>query len=287
MTIKSIEISQNPVTAWETYHRSLYPKDIGQSAEFFGLDRGRVADWSFGRLRFNMAGSRPELEEFFEYALGRDVKVHNDRNGVDYEGFILSLDLNTGVHKLKKSLHHIFNRAWARYDATGGVDQTQRSTVLNDTSSQDRFGIIERIVGGGQQSGLVAIDQGVKNKLEWFTWPKVNPDFGAGSGDPNIQIVAVGYGHTLKWRVYNQTVLVGDANLSVVASAVITACGDFIASSDIDLNLLQVPQEYDTDRIAYDVMDGLSAMGDLSGNRWLNRLEVGRAHKMGPTARTI
>jgi len=285
--IKSIEISQNPVTLWETYHLSLYPKGVGGGGEFFGLDRERTADWTFGRLRFTMPGSRPELEDFFEYALGRNVKVHNDRGEIDYEGFIFALDLNTGVHRLKKSLQHIFNRCWARYDATGGVGATQRSTVLNDANSQARFGIIERVIGGGQQSGLAAIDQGVQNKLEWFTWPQINPDFGAGRGDPSIQITAVGYAHTLKWRVYNQVAVGGDANLSVVASAVIAECGDFIASSDIDLNLLQVPREYDTDRAALDIMDGLAAMGDLSGNRWLNKLEVGRAHKMGPTARTI
>jgi len=287
MPITSIEISHNPVTAWENYHRTLYPAGIGRSADFSGLDREKLADGGFGRLRFTMPGNRAELEEFFEYALGRDVKVYNDQGRIDYEGFIFALDLNTGVHQLRKSLQHIFNRAWARYDATGGVASTQRSTTLNVEESQNRFGIIERVVGGGQQSGLIAINQAVQNKINWYAWPMVDPDLWAGRGDPDIQIVAVGYGHTLKWQVYNQVDVAGDTDLSTVAIDVIDKRGQFIASRKITVNQIQVPREYDTDRNALDVLENLAAMGDTAGNRWLSRVEVGRIYTMGPIARTV
>lgn len=285
MPIKSIEISHNPVTAWESYHRNLYPEGTGRVADFFGLDREKIADGEFGRLRFTMRESKSALQSFFEYGLGRDIKVHNDRGEIDYQGFVFSLRLNTGIHVLSKSLQHVYNKIWARYDATGGVSDTQRSTVLNDTASQNRFGVIERIVGGGQQSGLYAIDRAVETKLIWLAWPMINPDFGTGGGDPHIEITAVGYQHTLKWRVYNQTALTGDADLSVVATAVVVACGDFIAGTNIATNIMQVPREYDTDRTAFDVLDNLAAMGDSAGQRGLSRVEIGRVYSLGPTAR--
>ena len=285
MPLKSIEISHNPVTAWETYHRNLYPAGIGRSADFSGLDREKIADGGYGRLRFTMPESKSVLQSFFEYGLGRDIKIHNERGEVDYHGFIFTLRLNTGINILSKSLSHVYNRIWARYDATGGVADTQRSTLLDDAVSQARFGIIERIVGGGQQSGLFAIDRAVGTKLTWLAWPAINPDFGAGRGDPHIEITAVGYQHTLKWRVYNQTALAGDTDLSIVAAAVLAACGDFIGSTNIATNVIQVPREYDTDRFAFDILNNLAAMGDSAGQRWLSRVEIGRIYSLGPTAR--
>jgi len=289
MTLKNIEISHNPVTLWETYHRSLYPKSVGRSADFLDLDREKVADGGCGRLRFTMPESRYQLQNFFEYGLGRDIKIYNDRNEVDYQGFILGLRLNTGIHILSKSLLHIKNKIWARYDETKGVDDTQRSTVLDNLASQARFGIIEKVVGGGQQSGLYAIDRAVGTKLDWLAWPTINPDFGAGGGDPNIQILVTGYQHTLKWRTYNQTALEDNADLSIVATDVLTECGlspnGFIASTNISTNVIQVPQEYDTDRFAFDVLENLAAMGDSAGQRWLSRVEIGRIYSLGPATR--
>jgi len=282
MPIRSIEISQNPVTTWETYHRSLYPKTVGRSADFFDLDRTKDAEGGYGRLRFKFYDTRSELESFFEYGLGRDIKVYNQRGLVDYHGFILRLGLNTGVHVLKKSMQSIFNRVWARYDATGGVDPTQRSTVYNNTDSQTRFGIIEQVLGGGQQSGAAAINQAVQNRLSWCAWPMIDVDYDAGGGDPYIEVIAVGYQHTLGWRTYNQTAVAGDDNLSTVAAAVITACGQFVVSTDITANTIQVPKEYDVDTNAKAILENLAKMGDSSGNRWLSRVEKDRIYSLGP-----
>lgn len=287
MPIKSVEIAHNPVTLWETYHRSFYPKRVGRGSYFYDMDRERIADGGYGRIRFKFPGSRADLESFFEYGLGRDIKVFNEHGDIDYQGFIFSLVLNTGIHILRKSLQHVFNRVWGRYDATSGASPTQRSTVLDDASSQARFGIIERVVGGGQQSGLSAMDQAVQNKLSWFVWPMIDPDFGAGRGEPYIEVVGVGYQQTLKWRVYNQTALTGNIDLSTVATAIITACGQFIESYNISTNVIQVPREYDMDRKAFDALSNLAAMGDSAGNRWLSRVEAGRVYVLGQAARII
>ncbi|TET82455.1 MAG: hypothetical protein E3J37_07245 [Anaerolineales bacterium] len=282
MPIESIVISQNPVTAWEIYSRNLYPKAVGRPSDFFQLDRTKVADGGYGRLRFKFRGTRPELESFFEYGLGRDIKIYNQKGLVDYHGFVFSLILNTGVHILRKSMQHIFNKVWARFDATGGVDPTQRSTVYQNTASQTRFGIIEHVIGGGQQSAAAAINQAVQNKLSWYAWPMIDMDYDAGRGDPYIEIIADGYQRTLAWRTYNQTAAGGDDNLSTIAAAIITACGQFVASTDITTNTIQVPKEYDNDRKAKDVLESLAGMGDASGNRWLSRVEADRIYSLGP-----
>jgi len=283
--IKSIEINANTVTAWEKYHKSLYPQRIGRGADFYDLDRENSADEGFGRLRFKMPGHRPELEKFFEYALGRDIKVFNSKGDVDYEGYIHSMTMNTGIHMLRKSMQHIFNKVWARFDASEGIDPTQRSTVFEDAASQARFGVIEKVMGGGQQADLSAMDTAVRNRLTLFAWPMVDPDLDAGSGDPYIQLTCSGYLNTLGWRTYNQTGDTGDTDLSVVAAAVVAACGDFIATSSISTNVIQVPQEYDVDRFAHDILISLAAMGDSAGNRWLARMRKDRNFYLGPAAR--
>lgn len=283
MSIESIEISQNPVTTWEIYHRSLYPgQGQGGSGEFFDLDRERKAEEGYGRIRFKFYESRPALESFFEYGLGRDIKAYNHKGTVDYHGFILSMRMNTGIHVLKKSMQNIANKMWARYDDSGGVNPTARSTVYQHTASQNRFGIIEKVIGGGQQSGAAAINQAVQNKLATIAWPMVDFDYEAGKGQPYIEIVGIGYHHTLGWRTYNQTAVAGNADLSVVAADVISECGDFIASSNITTNTISVPREYDTDRYAKDTLISLAAMGDSSGNRCLSRVIEDRKYTMGP-----
>jgi hypothetical protein len=292
MPIKSIEINANPVTAWETYHRTLYPAHLGYAADYLDYDREIEADGVYGRLRFKIPGTRPELEEFFELGLGRDVQVFNDRGGHDYHGFILGMVLNTRYHLLRKSLQNVFNRVWARFDDSGGVNPTRRSNYWNNEASQARFGIIEKVIGGGQQADLSAIDQAVQNRLDWFAWPMIDPDFDAGSEGPYIEIIAVGYQHTMKWRVYNQVDLTGDANISTVAEDVLTKVDDdlvpicqFIYDYEIATNVIQVPREYDVDLSALDVLGSLAEMGDSAGNRWLSRVEAGRIYKLGPGAR--
>lgn len=283
--IKSIEINANPVTKWEKYHKSLYPKRVGRGADFYDLDRENSADEGFGRLRFKIRGTRPDLEEFFEYGLGRDVRVFNKKGQLDYEGYIHSMTLNTSYHMLRKSLQYIFNKVWARFDDSGGVEDTKRSTVFEDLDSQAQFGIIEKVMGGGQQADLSAMDTAVQNRLILFAWPMVDPDLDAGSGDPYIQIACTGYINTLGWRVYNQTENEGNENISVVVQDVIDECGQFIASSTVQSNVLQIPQEYDVDRFAKDIVASLAAMGDSSGNRWLARMVKDRHFTFGAAAR--
>jgi hypothetical protein len=287
VSIEAIDINHNPVTAWERFHLSLYPGAVGRSADFFDFERERSAEGCFGKCSFKMRGTRENLEPFFEYGLGRDVRVRNSHGLIDYEGFIFSMKLNTGINHLKKSMRAIFNKGKARYDASGGVDPTQRSNEWDDLYSQARFGVIERIIGGGQQSGLSAIDQAVQNKLKWYSWPMIDPDFGVGRGDPWLEIVCMPYMHTLKWRVYNQTTNTGNADLSTVATDIVSDCGDFIASYTVHTNVLQVPQEYDMDRVAYDAIHGLAEMGDSAGNRWLARVVENRHFILGPAARII
>lgn len=290
MPIASIEINANPVTAWENYHRTLYPRLVGSSDGFFDYDRGKEAEGGYGRCRFKFPGGRPELEEFFELGLGRDIKVFNDRGGYDYCGMILAMRMNTEFHIVRKSLQHVFNSAWARYDATEGASPTQRSNVWNNLESQARFGEIQRVIGGGQQSDLSSIDQAVQNRLDWFAWPMIDPDFDAGVPGAYIEVIAAGWQYTLAWMAYNQIVETGDANLSTVAIDVLTCTPDvtpFIASYDIKTNVIQVPREYDVDRTPLDVLVSLAGMGDSAGNRNLLRVEAERHLTLGPAARRV
>lgn len=84
----------------------------------------------------------------------------------------------------------------------------------------------------------------------------------------SISILCYGYFRTLYWRTYNQTALTTDTNLSSIIQAVLTACGQFIASSSIETNVTQVNQQYDSDRQAGDVVASLAGLGDMAYNRY-------------------
>jgi len=273
----SIVLTHNPVTAWETFQETLHVGDWSQ-IQSTERDMGGYYNASWQTPLRN----RPWAINWLFNGLGRNVGLFTLDGRPYWEGFVNEIILDTGTIQITMSLRGMSNRVWGRRIPVGG-GAVVRSTVQNHAASQGRFGIKEEILNCGEMSAAPAAALAQKY-LNLHYWPTLSK-FGWSRGKPGLRFRCLGYWHTLDWRVYTQVPLGGEANASVVGGAIITAVGDFVESSTIELNTTQVAQKYDSDRRSGDVISSIAEVGDSSYHRWIAGMGANRHFYYRETAR--
>ena len=273
MAYNTIVIENNPVNILESYHEELNQDQFNIQSV---ISRDMGGFWS---AKFNI------LEPRRNYALqmlangpGRSVKFFNEKSICVWEGFISKVTVDTGAASAFNDIQPVANEVWVRYRdvITGNLT---RSTVADHANSQTKYGQKDWVLSGGQLAGAVA-DQKAENYLNLNYWATPQLDSfeigGAGGGDINLQVQCLGWWHTLDWRVYNQTILLGSVNVSTLVGAIITAAGDFVASTVITTNGTQITQEYDADRRAGGIIKAAADLGDGTGLTWVAYMGLDR-----------
>lgn len=282
MPIASVVITASPVTAWEQYTLTLDRKDIGRPRV---EHRDLGGYWSFKFSIHPSFVTRALASDFLSNGLMRHVEVYNEKSEKDWEGFISRVSMNTGTTKIESDVGNMANRVFVRFNVGGTVS---RSTTLNNTDSQGRFGIKERVMVGGEISLGVA-DQHAQQILDWVGWPSPGVrDINLGGqvlDRPQLQIDCLGYWHTLGGRVYNQTAVTTDTDASVIVGAIITDVGEFVRATEISDNTTQVNQEFDSDRTADGILKSVTALGDGAFHRWVAGMKADRVFYYKQAAR--
>jgi len=279
----TIVISHNPVTSWERYSRTFDP------GGFSGFHPETRAQGGYYRCRLNLHGGREFLSEFLSNGLGRDLAAFDPRGEQIWEGFIHGMTLDAGGARIQINLEEVYNKVWIRYRLTG-TTTTVRSTPTEDLVSQDRFGIKDFVLTGGELESAAVANQIAQSYLNLHAQPKPTPSrIGIGGSRPargaaKIEIEARGYWDTLKWRVYNQTGSSGNQGISAEVGDIVTAVGQFIAGTKIDVNSTLVTKVYDQDRFAGDILEDLARVGDVSYRRYILQVGNGRILKFGQAA---
>ena len=273
--IASIVISENPVT-------------LARDGFLDNLILGKKSAWvdnsythetramgGFWKCKFDLMPNRlgiGYLEEYLENGLGRDVKSYTANEGLAWEGFISRLELKYPGGSIIVSLVDMANRTWVRYlTAEGGL--LKRSTVQNDTVSQGKFGIKEEVLSGAIISDGNVADQLAAAYLAEYADPgrsRVNIKLSSRDmSGVRLKVSCHGYFRTLDWRTYNKVTAHTEQNVNLQIGDIITAVGQFIASTNLATNTSQVSQEYDRDEPASGLILGLSRMADGSNNRYI------------------
>jgi len=273
VTIASIVITENPVSAWEQFIMNI-PRDRFIAEKSTNRDMGGFYQASFEWI----PDGRLEAMAFLNAGLGRDVKMINEYGGISWEGFVNSITMDTGTAKVSNSLNDMANSVWTRYTPVGGGAVT-RGTVFQNTVSQARFGVKERPISGGEIDSAVA-DQLAENFLDLMFWPTPTLQSVNLAGQllvtPKVSISCHGYFRTLEWRTYNQVAVPGEINASDLVEDIIVASGDFVNTTTYDANSTQVTQELDADRKAGDQVSSIADLGDGLGNVWIVGIEEDR-----------
>ncbi len=283
--IGSINISENPVGTTPTkFSSSLIlgaPSQWGANSYSHEIrSMGGFWDCKFDIL--SKGKDIGNLEEYLLNGLGRHVESYSPRGVKVWEGQINRMSLTLPGAQLDVSLDDMMNKVWVRHlTSEGGL--IKRSTVFEDTDSQAKYGIKEKVI-----QGVIIKDTGVADDLAETVLnkyvkavrprPTVSPS-GTAGGDIRLKVFCSGYIKTLFWRVYNLVTAHTDQNLSIQIQDVITAVAQFVNSSDIVANTQQVSQEYNRDETAFDVIMGLVRLADSSQNRHIAGMYEDRKFK--------
>ena len=262
----SVIVDANPVLDWEQFHLNLDRRHLVRPMPEY---RDNGGNWKFTFGIHPDRITRAFSDELLENGGMRRVRLYSDQGILEWGGFLAKIIQETGTVKSELSLGNVFNRQWTRYNDAGTI---KRSTKINDTDSQARIGIKERVVIAGEVSLSVA-DQGIQQLMNWtsFLSPSTRQiDFGGKvRGTPSMTLTALGWWHTLGFRTYNQTALTGDADASLIMTSIVDDVGEFVVSKEIEDNVSQLEREFDADRKANEIVLSIATVGDGGFNRWI------------------
>lgn len=272
----NVNITFDPVLRWETYTITLPPKITGEPSCFENLDISDMAEQGYYRCTFRLNGPREFLQEMFFNGLGRHIQVASPEGQIVWEGKLFEMTLNVRAIQAVNSLKDEYNSVWARYRITG-ASTTNDSTAQTDTPSRARYGNRDYVLSAGELDVSGNADQICQRVLQWQRKPKPTliPASSA-QAEPYIDVTCIGYADTLSWQVYNQTGNTGSEAASSLISDVITAKGQYVASSQLSANSTSVPKVYNVDRDAGGIVLDVARLGDSAYNRWLLRTMTDR-----------
>lgn len=247
----------------------------------------RAAFMDYDKARMTFEGDHLDAEEWIEYGLGRDVTTYDEALNPVFRGFTNQLEVMIGNLTVRLGpLMGIGNRVSAVYailDNTVNpptVGDRTVTAIVEDTDSQDTYGIIEKVISTGQVSTSEA--QRLRDTfLEENSLPETSQGISSGAASPGVTIAlnCLGYGYWLEAFVYNQNLVSLTTTISAKLEAVLTADPNFIISADydkIDANGFLVSAYENDDPYGLTVIKELTALGDINADRWLFMLDNDR-----------
>jgi len=229
------------------------------------------ANGGFDKMTISIADDRLSLDEWIEKGVGRHVEVYNQAETLVWEGFINVVSGTMGAFKISVGqLAEIGNRvsvAYAPVDTATSpptVGATTITTIAENESSQDRFGIIEKVLS----TGRVTDDEAELIRdtyLKESAFPATSSEISLGaSSQPSITLECLGYWYWTNLYVYNDTDS-GTMQVDDRIKEIIEADPNgFFPTPVIDTNNSIVPEESDEDKMAMAHLKELLALGGAS-----------------------
>lgn len=232
--------------------------------------------WS---LRFNLKGNQDAIEDWLESGLGRDITLYSHTLVPIWEGEVSAVSGNIGSFSQTRGplLDTVVNRLAVAYSTVDtsvtppAVGVREVTAWGDDTDSQNRYGIIERVASIGGANATTA-EQIRDTRLADFAEPRTSEtDNLQSQSETSVTVECLGYVHRLKSYVYNSSTT-GLQNASAKLQAVLAADPNSIFSTDysqIATNTTQVGAWENDNRPGWDIVKGVTALGDSSFSRYL------------------
>ncbi len=248
---------------WMDGRASSYPT---LTSELDSYTDTSVALGGYDSATITMRLSRDEIESWLENGLGRHIECNSPSDEKRWEGFVDEISASIGALSITRGpFLNIANKIKVRYsDYTTGVSSS--TATASNTASQDKYGIRYKILSAGRCSSATAIRIRDTYLLE-NAWPESNQTIVKG-GDLTMTLTCKGYRYLLDYP-YNEATttaytlreklidVVADVPTSDIFSTIIT---------NIDANTLSVNQLENTDKLGWDIIKELVAMGGDSSN---------------------
>lgn len=225
---------------------------------------------------------RHEAEEWYENGPDRRIVTKSPDGLPIWEGFVNTVKLTLGgLQKTHGPVLDIDNQVALLYSyllADGTRTGFSLPTALaNDALSQDRYGVLQSVLSGGELTEAEASQLRDQYLVEHAKPPR-SEEFALGGGAQSLELECLGYVRRMERYTYSSNAA-GLQNLSTKLAAVLDADpNEFLSSSNaiIEANTLQVPVAVDSNSVALNVIKALCALGNASLDRCLFGVYYGR-----------
>jgi hypothetical protein len=226
------------------------------------------------------------IDEWLELGLGRHIVVTDTAGDIVWEGFVNQVSANIGTLSVTRGpMMNIANRVLVMYtpiynmDVSPPVQGVQTETTLaEDSDSQARYSILEKIISGG-----TLVDDGVINEaemlrdayLEEYRLPESSENVNLNSpSQPGLTLQCLGYEAYFDQYVFNDA-STGSVQVPTKLVSVLAADPNGVFSTDYDriadtatYLLLVNSNEYEN-RTARVVINEMITLGDANNLRTL------------------
>lgn len=253
--------------------RSVFEGNFQRAVNSLQFDVG--VNGGFGGASFSFTDRKRRVEDWLEGGLGRHVEVYNPRQRIIYAGFVNRIKISLGALSAERGpLIDVSNRVSMLYTPLDlsvfppvqGI--TRSTTIIEDLTSQAKFGIIERVLNGGTIPDDDA-DQIQATYLAENAMPETNNAFSA-PGALSITIECLGYAEFLRLYVYNQVATASSVTISDKLATILAADPNGIFSTDysrIAVNNYLTNSYEEGNKDAMTIIQGLLSIGDINDMR--------------------
>ncbi len=265
MAIGSIVVKDNPILDTDTYLDNIIPNGNLIPNSYNHEIRAIGGYWNSG---FSLIQKQKEyLQDYLYNGLGRLVQSYSETGVLVWEGLITKMILRTTDKILAVSLDNMVNRVWARHLVATDAHLT-KSTIKNNTDSQNRYGIKEKVLQG-EVATLSLANQAAQAYLDIYANPRKPAISHTGTGQIRLDVFCSGYFTTLDWQRYNQTAIQGVQNANLEIQAIIDVGGQYVSSTQLEKNTTQISREYDRDVSSGGAITAIARAGDANNKRYI------------------
>jgi hypothetical protein len=234
----------------------------------------------FDTASIGLSDNAYSIEEWMERGLGRHIEIYGSQmdtgQSKTWEGFVDSVDINIGALTVHiGALTDIANRVAVTYDQIDTAYNPptelgrQTTAVSDDTISQSRYGIWDKVFQGGKCTSVEALNK--RGRILAGRAQPARTQTTGNAGASNAVINLKGYYYWLSAYRYMQTATSGTSPASTQIQAALAADTNAIFSTDysrLSTNALAVKYYENDDTPADSYVKDIVGMGDTSYNRW-------------------
>lgn len=264
------------------YNSPLFGENyLGRFDTIFNYKHSIQAFGGFDLASFDLAATRPQMEDWFENGLGRMIKIFDDAGNIAWEGFVDKVTVaDAGLEVSRGPLLESGNRVnlqYSSFDFNSGTAPgaplpgiRKNTGFVNQTQPQEKYGIIYTLLASSGVTDANAVtlrDLYVQEHSEPFT----STSFSFMPSNPSLILDCKGYYHWFTNFPYDNPQQ-GEIDLSDKLLSIIQEDPNGYFSTNytfITENTLQVPSWVINLPKSSAVLKGTIALGDSANQRYI------------------
>jgi hypothetical protein len=235
------------------------------------------ANGGFDKMSVTISDDRISIDEWIERGAGRHIQIYNSANKICWEGFVNSITAQLGAQSITIGpLMDVGNRVSVSYAPINTmtspytIGENTVTTIAENESSQDKFGVIEKVLTAGRVTTAEA--ELIRDTfLKERAFPETSSEItiGGGRSESSLTIECLGYWYWSNAYVFNDTgitTVTVDTRIAQIIGA--NPNTDMYLTAMIETNNSIVPEYTDEDKLGMAHLKELLALGGANDQRY-------------------